>query len=157
VTTANRRLPAITLVPGQAQGRAFLLREALSFWGGFDAPSGQIIDRWHPQHGQVLSGQVLIMEAGRGSSSGSSVLAEAIRLGTGPSAIVLLTRDAIVTVGAMIAAELYAKDCPVVLATANDWPRIKTAAALRIVAMAAAAEIIVIDAEENHDGTDAPG
>ena len=55
------------------------------------------------------------MRAGRGSSSGSSVLAEAIRLGTGPAGIVLLTRDAIVTVGAMVAAELYGKECPVVL------------------------------------------
>ena len=50
------------------------------------------------------------MTAGRGSSSGSSVLAEAIRLGTGRAGIVLLTRDAIVTVGAMIASELYGKE-----------------------------------------------
>ncbi|MEZ5801729.1 MAG: DUF126 domain-containing protein [Nitratireductor sp.] len=49
-----------------------------------------IIDRWHPQHGQSMRGKVLLMASGRGSSSGSAVLAEAIRLGTGPVAIVLL-------------------------------------------------------------------
>lgn len=118
------RLSATFLVSGRAAAPAFVLREPLSFWGGFDARSGRIIDRWHPQAGAVMSQQVLVMAAGRGSSSGSSVLAEAIRLGTGPAGIVLLSRDAIVTVGAMIAAELYETRCPVVLAAAADWPRI---------------------------------
>ena len=135
------RLTGSTLVPGQARGDVFLLREPLSFWGGLDAPSGRIIDRWHPQHGDVVSGRILAMKAGRGSSSGSSVLAEAIRLGTGPVGIVLLTRDAIVTVGAMIAAELYAKHCPVVLAGADDWPLIASAEILSLDAGPAAAHI----------------
>ena len=81
------------------------------------------------------------MKAGRGSSSGSSVLAEAIRLGTGPAGIVLLSRDAIVTVGAMIAAELYRKHCPVVLLDREDWPRIAEATYLSLAAEQAGAEI----------------
>ena len=121
------RLSATTLVPGRAEGSVLVLAEPLSFWGGLDALSGRIVDRWHPQSGEILSGRILLMQAGRGSSSGSSVLAEAIRLGTGPAGIVLLTRDAIVAVGAMVAAELYGRQCPVVLATAADWPRIAAA------------------------------
>lgn len=132
---------AATLVPGQAAGPAFLLKEPLSFWGGLDATSGKIIDRWHPQNGDVLSQRILVMSAGRGSSSGSSVLAEAIRLGTGPAGIVLLTRDAIVSVGALVAAELYAKHCPVVLAAAADWPAIAAAASLSLDASTAHAKI----------------
>ena len=126
--------PGVPLVSGRAEGPSFVLREPLSFWGGLDAASGRIIDRWHPQNGEVLSGRVLVMEAGRGSSSGSSVLAEAIRLGTGPLGIVLLARDAIVTVGAMVAAELYGRPCPVVLASRGDWPAITAAPRLRVVA-----------------------
>src|SRR5215213_5292018 len=118
---------ATTLVPGQGEGSSFVLREPLSFWGGLDVISGRIIDRWHPQHGDVISKQVLVITAGRGSSSGSSVLAEAIRLGTGPAGIVLLTRDPIVTVGAMVAQELYDTRFPVVLAAEADWPAITTA------------------------------
>jgi predicted aconitase with swiveling domain len=121
MSAATTQIAVITLVPGRAKGRAFVLREPLSFWGGLDSSSGEIIDRWHQQHGETLSGHILVMEAGRGSSSGSSVLAEAIRLGTGPSGIVLRTRDAIVTVGAMIAQELYSKDCPVVLVAPENW------------------------------------
>ena len=109
-------LPATSLVPGEASGPVFALSQPLSFWGGFDATSGRIIDRSHPQVGARLSAHVLLMTAGRGSSSGSSVLAEAIRLRTAPCAIVLLTRDAIVTVGAIVATELYRSSCPVVLA-----------------------------------------
>jgi predicted aconitase with swiveling domain len=134
-------IAAVTLVPGTARGTAFVLQEPLSFWGGLDAPSGRIIDRWHPQHGAVLSRSILVMKAGRGSSSGSSVLAEAIRLGTRPAGIVLLTRDAIVTVGAMVAAELYGKDCPVVLADAADWARIEAAHDLALTAAADSATI----------------
>jgi uncharacterized protein len=129
-----RRVSGVSLVPGRAQGASFVLRDPLSFWGGLDAASGRIIDRWHPQHGAALSGRVLVMAAGRGSSSGSSVLAEAIRLGTAPAGIVLMTRDAIVTVGAMIALELYGKACPVVLAGADDWPLIVASGRISITA-----------------------
>ena len=111
-----------------------MLLEPLSFWGGFDIISGRIIDRWHPQHGDLLSKQILVMRAGRGSSSGSSVLAEAIRLGTGPAGIVLLTRDPIVTVGAMVARELYGTVFPVVLAGEADWPAITRARRLVLTA-----------------------
>jgi predicted aconitase with swiveling domain len=104
------------LVAGEAAGIALVLDEPLSFWGGLDAASGAIIDRHHPQRGDVVSGRVLVMPAGRGSSSSSSVLAEAIRAGTGPVAIVLRTADTIVALGAVVARELYGRVCPVVVA-----------------------------------------
>lgn len=138
-------IEAVTLVAGSAEGAAFVLSEPLSFWGGLDSATGRIIDQWHPQKDQVLSAKILVMEAGRGSSSGSSVLAEAIRRGTGPAGIVLMTRDAIVTVGAMVAAELYAVHCPVVLASQADWPRIIDSRGLRLRADEAGATLHLLD------------
>ncbi|ASY57670.1 MULTISPECIES: aconitase X swivel domain-containing protein [Sinorhizobium] len=126
------RLRATTLVAGSAAAETLVLSEPLSFWGGLDSASGRIIDQWHPQKNAVMSGRILVMRAGRGSSSGSSVLAEALRRGTGPAGIVLLARDAIVTVGAMVAAELYGKSCPVVLASEADWMAITGAGSLAI-------------------------
>jgi predicted aconitase with swiveling domain len=131
---ASEPIPVVVLVPGQARAPAFVLHEPLSFWGGLDVVSGKIIDRSHPQVGKSVGGQILVMEAGRGSSSGSSVLAEAIRLGTGPAGIVLLTRDAIVTVGAMVASELYGKQCPVVMIEQRFWSQIEQAHHLSIAA-----------------------
>jgi predicted aconitase with swiveling domain len=114
----------LSLCPGEAEGEAFVMAEPLSFWGGLDARTGAIIDRWHKQHGQSLTGRIVFMEAGRGSSSGSSVLAESIRLGAGPAGIVLASRDAIVMTGSLVAAELYGKFCPVAFVEAEKWAQI---------------------------------
>jgi len=102
------------LVDGDAAGEALVLDETLSFWGGLDPDTGQIIGR-HPQQGRSVTGRLLVMPGGRGSSSSSSVLAEALRRGTGPAAIVLGEPDEIITLGAIVAAELYGTVCPVVV------------------------------------------
>ena len=81
---------AAPLSPGAASAAPLRLDEPLSFWGGLDPATGRIIDRWHPQHGANVAGRVLMMPACRGSCSGSAALAEAIRAGVGPGAILLL-------------------------------------------------------------------
>ena len=103
------------LCPGIGVGAVLALDEPLSFWGGLDPATGTLIDPRHPQVGASLTGTVLAMPAGRGSSSSTSVLAEAIRAGTAPVAIVLGERDAIVALGAIVADELYGVRTPVVV------------------------------------------
>ena len=100
---------------GTAEGPAVVLREAVSFWGGIDVDSGRITDRAHPDAGTSVSGAVLIMPGGRGSSSSSSILAEMLRKGTAPVAIVLTVADPILPVGAIVAASLYGCYCPIVV------------------------------------------
>jgi predicted aconitase with swiveling domain len=97
---------ARTLVAGSAEGEVLVLDEPLSFWGGVDPATGRVIEPRHPQAGAELAGRVLVMPSGRGSSSSSSVLAEAIRAGTAPPAIVLLEPDANVALGSIVAREL---------------------------------------------------
>ena len=108
--------PARTYASGEATGRALVLAEPLSFWGGIDVATGAIIDRAHPDCGQIVAGRILVMPGGRGSSSSSAILAEAIRLGTAPFAIVLAHPDPILTVGAIVARSLYGLRCPIVVA-----------------------------------------
>ncbi len=103
------------LLEGRGSGRALVLAAPLSFWGGVDAESGVIIDRRHPQRGEDIGGRILVMPAGRGSSSSASVLAELIRLGVGPAGIVLQHADEIVMLGALAAELLYEVTCPVVV------------------------------------------
>lgn len=107
---------ARTLVPGTARGAALVLDEPLSFWGGIDPATGDVIDVRHPQRGENVAGRVLVMPSGRGSSSSSSVLAESVRAGTAPAAIVLADPDPILALGAIVARELYGRTMPVVLA-----------------------------------------
>ena len=43
------------LVAGEAAGEALVTHDALSFWGGYDFHTGEIIDRHHPLAGQYGS------------------------------------------------------------------------------------------------------
>ncbi len=110
-----------TLHPGTATGTPIRLTAPLSFWGGTDN-EGRIVDAHHPQCGEVLTGRILLMESGRGSSSASSVLAEQIRARTAPAAIILSRPDSIIPLGALIAAELYNLNLPVVVASYDAIP-----------------------------------
>jgi predicted aconitase with swiveling domain len=130
---------ARTLVAGRAEGEALVLDEPLSFWGGLDPQTGDIIDVRHPQRGANVTGRVLVLSSGRGSSSSSSVLAEAIRAGTAPAAIVLGEADPILALGAIVARELYGIVTPVVVATG---PTIQTGCYVVVDAEAGRARIV---------------
>ena len=103
------------LLAGEATGSALVLQAPLSLWGGMDPRNGRISDHHHPQLGATVTGRVLVMPSGRGSSSSSSVLAEAIRLGTAPLAILLAEPDEILVLGALVAEHLYGRTCPILV------------------------------------------
>jgi len=108
------------LAPGSANAVAIVLREPLSLWGGMDPASGQVIDARHPQRGENLAGRIVVMPAARGSSSSSSVLAEAIRAGYAPAGILLAEPDLILAVGAAVAEELYGVRVPIVVVAPDE-------------------------------------
>lgn len=113
-TAAVERLGTFQLA-GEAEAEALVFSQPLSFWGGVDAETGEIIDHSHPGLGQNVAGKILVMPSGRGSSSSSSVLAEAIRRGTAPAGILLERPDPILAVGAIVAEFLYAIHMPLVV------------------------------------------
>jgi predicted aconitase with swiveling domain len=100
---------------GEAEGQALVFSQPLSFWGGIDAETGEITDHSHPGLGQNVAGKILVMPSGRGSSSSSSVLAEAIRRGTAPAGILLERPDPILAVGTIVAEFLYDIRMPLVV------------------------------------------
>ena len=102
------------LADGAATGRALVLEQPLSLWGGVDPATGSVIDVRHPQLGRSVKGRVLVMASVRGSSSSSSILAETVRAGFAPVAILLGEPDLILAVGAAVAEELYGVRLPVV-------------------------------------------
>jgi hypothetical protein len=116
----------------EVRGDALVLDEPLSLWGGMDPASGEVIDARHPQRGATLSGRVVVMRSARGSSSSASVLAEAVRAGTAPAAIVLGEPDLILAVGAAVAEELYGVVVPVVVLPATRIAQIVDGVELRI-------------------------
>lgn len=103
------------VVAGEARGPVLVLDVPLSLWGGYDPVTGTVIDEHHPQVGTVLTDAVVVMETGRGSSSASSVLVEAARLGTLPVAFIVRYADEILTTGAIVADELYGRPVPIIV------------------------------------------
>lgn len=122
--TSGRTFEGRALAEGRANGTALVLDAPLSFWGGLDPASGRITDQRHPQRGVVVAGRVLVMPGGRGSSSSSSVLAEAIRAGTAPAAILLGEPDLIIALGAHVATELYGHSVPIVVISGDAYATI---------------------------------
>jgi predicted aconitase with swiveling domain len=135
-----------TVVPGTGSGALLVLDEPLSFWGGYDAQAGAIVEPRHPQYGMSLQGKTLLMARAKGSSSSSSVLAEAIRNGTGPAAIVMRERDLIVALGCIVASELYGIDVPIAVVDAATWKALAAMPAGTVLRVDAAAERCIIAA-----------
>src|SRR4051794_13903044 len=111
------------LHPGEGSGVSLPIGP-LSFWGGVDWHDGRIIDVHHASHGETVAGRVLVMPHGRGSSSAAVVLAEMIRNGSGPVAVVTRSTDVILLVGAMAAVELYGRSCPILELTPEEVARV---------------------------------
>jgi predicted aconitase with swiveling domain len=126
---------------GSGEGEILILDEALSFWGGTNLETGVITDIHHPQHGVSLGGRVLVMSASRGSSSSSSVLAEQIRAGVAPVAILLGVRDAIIVLGALAAAEMYDNRMPILLLDDAALAALPRTGSVRVVATETAASV----------------
>lgn len=99
------------LVKNEAKGKILLCKEGLSFWGGVDANTGDIIDVHHPNHGENLAGRIVLMPTSRGSCSSSGVLLQLAINGLAPAALVFWNAEDSLTLGAIIAAKLF--NCPV--------------------------------------------
>ncbi|WP_053214071.1 aconitase X [Pseudomonas sp. Q12-87] len=107
------RVKGRSLVEGAAQGALLFADVGLSFWGGVDPASGEVIDRHHPLSGERLAGRVLAIPSGRGSCTGSSVLMELISNGHAPAALVLAEADEILTLGVLVAEVIFQRSLPV--------------------------------------------
>ena len=117
---------ARALVAGTAVGKALVLTEPLSLWGGLNPETGEIIDKRHPQAGQIVTDRVLVLPSGRGSSSASSILLEAVRQGKAPAAIITSETDGILALGAAVAQEIYDQSPPVLVLTPEAYAALHT-------------------------------
>jgi predicted aconitase with swiveling domain len=121
----ERVLTGKPVVAGSAEGRALVSNEPLSLWGGLCPETGEIIDRRHELSGAVVTDRVFVFPRGKGSSTASAVLLEAIRAGVAPAAIINLNVDPILALGSIVADELYHQVMPIVVLAEKDFFAIK--------------------------------
>jgi predicted aconitase with swiveling domain len=114
------------IIRGPAFGAALVSVEPLSFWGGYDWRTGEIIDRRHTLSGSNAKDKILVIPYTRGSSTTTAVLLEAIRAQTAPAAIITTDIDFFFALASVVAEELYASPLPLVALTASDFAKLQT-------------------------------
>jgi len=87
---------------GIGEGEAVVTNQPLSFLGGVDPQQGVIRDSKHELFGTSIVGTVLTFPQGKGSTVGSYVMYQLKRNGKAPAAIINVSSETIVAVGAII-------------------------------------------------------
>jgi hypothetical protein len=91
------------LVEGKAEGRLLVTGQQLSFLGGVDADTGEVVDRNHELYGQKLTDVVLALPYTVGSSVGAYVIYNLTKKSLGPSAVVAVKGDITLVSGCALA------------------------------------------------------
>jgi predicted aconitase with swiveling domain len=87
---------------GRAEGEALVTSDDISFYGGCDPETGEIVEKGHELEGQSVSGKILVFPTGKGSTVGSYVLYALKKAGKAPLGIVNNSTDPVVAVGCII-------------------------------------------------------
>jgi phosphomecalonate degydratase small subunit len=96
------RLNGRAIYEGKAEGVALVSSAPMSFYGGVNPDTGEVVERGHELRGQSVKGKVLVFPHGKGSTVGSYVMYRLAKNGAAPSAIVNAKCETIVAVGAII-------------------------------------------------------
>lgn len=128
----NKTIKAQIVIPGKAQGEVLVSGEPLSFWGGYDQHTGEIIDRRHPLSGQFAAGKILALPFSKGSSTTTAILLEALHAGKAPAAILTIGTDSFFALATIVANELYNISIPIMALEIIDFKKIKNGQVLDI-------------------------
>jgi len=96
------KLVGRAIFEGRAEGRALVSSSPMSFYGGVDPESGEVVERGHELQGKTIKGKVLVFPNGKGSTVGSYIMYRLAKKGVAPAAIVNAKCETIVAVGAII-------------------------------------------------------
>jgi len=109
---------------GVAEGEALTTTEAISFYGGVDPQTSEIIEKGHELQGKKIKEKILVFPQGKGSTVGSYTLYRMKKNGTAPAGIINKECETVVAVGTIIS------DIPCV--DKIDISKIKTGNLVRI-------------------------
>ena len=87
---------------GIAEGEALVTTQPISFYGGVDPNTGEVIEKGHELQGKSVKGKVLVFPNGKGSTVGSYTLYRMKKNGSAPAAIINKDCETIIAVGAII-------------------------------------------------------
>lgn len=108
-------------IEGNESGDILTCDEGLSFWGGVDPNTGNIIDVHHSNYGDCVAGKVLIMPTSRGSCSGSGVLLQLSLNAKAPAILVFKEHEEVLTLGAIVSDRIFQRPIPIITMSPNDY------------------------------------
>ena len=88
---------------GRTEGEALVCRQPIGFNFGIDVGSGVITEYGHELFGKSIKDKILLFPHGKGSTGGSYVVYQLAKNKTGPKAMINLTTETIIAVGAIMA------------------------------------------------------
>ena len=110
----DQKLTGCGVVPGIAEGEVLMTAESISFWGGVDPATGLVNDPRHELFGQSVAGKVLAFPFGKGSSTGSLIMLELVRVNKAPAALVNVRTEPILATGPIVVKHFYSRQLPII-------------------------------------------
>ena len=92
-----------TISKGAARGEALVTSMGISFFGGVDPHTGEVVEKDHELEGKSIAGKILAFPSGKGSTVGSYTLYQLKHNGKAPAAILNTECETITAVGCIIA------------------------------------------------------
>lgn len=87
---------------GYAEGEALVCRQPIGFNFGFDVASGTVVEHGHELLNKSITDKILVFPNGKGSTGGSYVVYQLAKCKTGPKAMINVTTETIIAVGAIM-------------------------------------------------------
>jgi len=87
---------------GVAEAEALVTTQPISFYGGVDPNTSEIIEKGHELQGKKVKDKILVFPNGKGSTVGSYTLYRMKKSGNAPAGIVNRECETVVAVGAII-------------------------------------------------------
>ena len=90
------------IAKGKAQCELIVSSEPISFLGGVDPETGEVIDPNHELKGEIIKDKILFIPGGKGSTVGSYVIFQMKKNNTAPKAIICIKAEPIIVTGAIM-------------------------------------------------------
>lgn len=87
---------------GKTSGELLVSNKTISFLGGVNPETGEVIDPNHDLKGQSIKDKILFIPGGKGSTVGSYVIYQMKKNNTAPKAIICLKAEPIIATGAIM-------------------------------------------------------
>ena len=126
-------IAATCILSGSNQGQLLATRQPISFWGCVDPATAKISDKRHELFGESISQKILVFPYGKGSSTGSLMILELLRLNMAPAAIINIRTEPLLATGPIVGKHFYGKTFPIVNVDEADFDLLESGAYADIV------------------------